>query len=97
LFGWHFQPLTPPDPLDPFLVHRPAACAKQRRDPAIPVAAVLPGKFNDIGRQSSFIIGRPGDLPLRRSMLTQCPASSSLGDAKLGCHMTYARAAARRA
>src|SRR6187399_353026 len=76
---------------------RPAACAKQRRDPAIPVAAVLPGKFNDIGRQSSFIIGRPGDLPLRRSMLTQCPASSSLGDAKLGCHMTYARAAARRA
>ena len=97
LFGWDFQPLTSPDPLDTLLVHRPAGSAKQRRDPAIPVAAVLAGKFDDVGSQSCLVIGRRRNLPLRRSMLTQCPASSSLGDAKLGCHMIHARAAARRA
>ena len=49
LFCRDFQPLTSPDPLDTLLVHRPSGSAKQRRDPAISVAAVLAGKRDDVG------------------------------------------------
>src|SRR6185295_16753333 len=39
--GRYLQPLTPPDALDALLVHRPARPAKQRRDPAVSVTAIL--------------------------------------------------------
>jgi hypothetical protein len=70
LFGRDFQPLTSPDPFNAFLVHRPPGATQQRRNPAIPVAAVLAGKFDDVSSQSCLIIGRRRNLPLRRSMLT---------------------------
>jgi len=47
----------------------------------------LAGKFDDVGSQGCLIIERRRDLPLRRSVLTQCPARPSLGDAKLGRDM----------
>ena len=97
LFGRDLQPLAPPDPLNTFFVHPPAGSAKQRRDSAISVAAILAGKLDDVGGQSRLVIGCRGDLALRRSVLTQCPARSSLGDAKLDCDMIDARAASRGA
>src|SRR5690242_17403067 len=87
LSGWHFQPLTSPDPRDTLLVHRPAGSAKQRRDPAVSVAAILTGELNNVGRQSGLIIRCRWDLALRRSMLSQHVACPSLGDAKLGPDM----------
>ena len=75
LFGRDFQPLTSPDPLNTLLVHRPAGATQQRRDPAIPVAAVLAGKFDDVGSQCCLVIGRRRNLALRRSMLTQVPGT----------------------
>src|SRR5438105_4578056 len=97
LLGRDFQPLTSPDPLDTLLVHPPTGAPQQRRDPAISVAAVLAGKFDDVGSQDCLVIRRRRDLPLRRSMLTQCSACPSLGDAKLGCDMIDAGAAPRGA
>ena len=97
LFGRDFQPLTSPDPLDTLLVHPPAGATQQCRDPAIPVAAVLAGKFDDVGSQDCLVIGRRRDLSLRRSMLPQGSARPSLGDAKRGCYMIDASAATGRA
>ena len=56
LFGRDFQPLTSPDPFDALLVHPPPGAPQQRRDPAIPVAAVLAGKFDDVGSQRGLVI-----------------------------------------
>lgn len=36
---------------DTLLVHRPVSPAKQRRDSAISVAAILTGKLDDVGSQ----------------------------------------------
>jgi hypothetical protein len=47
----------------------------------------LAGKLDDVGSQSRLVIGCRRDLALRRSVLTQCPARPSLGDAKLGRNM----------
>src|SRR5690606_38947829 len=93
LFGRDLQPLTSPDPLDTLLVHRPAGSAKQRRDPAISVAAILVGKLDDVGSQPCLIIWCRRDLALRRSVLAQRSTCPSLGDAKLGHHVIDARPA----
>ena len=93
LFGGDFQPLTSPDPFNALLVHRPSGATQHRRNPAIPVAAVLAGKFDDVSSQCCLVIGRRWDLPLGRSMLPQCPARPSLGDAELGYDMINACAA----
>jgi hypothetical protein len=43
------QPLASPDTLDPLVVDDPARLAQQRSDFAIAIAAVLPGKLDNIG------------------------------------------------
>ena len=93
LFGRDFQPLTSPDPLDTLLVHHPSGSAEHRCNPAISVAAILAGKLDDVGSQSRLVIGCRRSLALRRSVLTQSPARTSLGDAKLSCYMIDASTA----
>src|SRR5262249_60732928 len=44
----NLQPLTLPDTLDPLVVDCPARLAQQRSDLAIAIAAVLPGKLDNI-------------------------------------------------
>src|SRR3712207_5161911 len=61
LLLWHFQPLPPPDPLDPLLVHKPAGLPQKSCDPAVAVAAVLGGQGDDVGRQSRLILRLFGD------------------------------------
>jgi hypothetical protein len=50
-----FQPFAPPDPLDPLVIHSPARIAEQGSHPAIAVAAMLPGQFDDVGGQPATI------------------------------------------
>jgi hypothetical protein len=45
----NLQPLTLPDPLDPLVVDYPARLAQELGDLAIAIAAVLPGKLDNIG------------------------------------------------
>jgi hypothetical protein len=44
LFVMRHQPLAPPDPLDTSIANRPAGVARQGRNLAVTVAAILPGQ-----------------------------------------------------
>ena len=52
LLRWDLQPLASPDTLDPLVVDYPARLPQQFGDLAIAVAAVLPGKLDNIGRET---------------------------------------------
>ena len=59
------ESLPLPDPLDPFVVDDPARLLEQPGDLAIAVAAVLPGKLGDIGRETLFVVTTARDFALR--------------------------------
>ena len=50
LSGRYFEPLPPPDPLHPFVVHYPAAASEHRGDPPVPVTA-------EPGGQPHYVVG----------------------------------------
>ena len=93
LFGRNLQPLTSPDPGDPFDVHPPAPLPQQRRDPAVAIAAVLDGKRRDVSGQSRFVIGPCRLLALGGTMLPEHPTGEPLGHAMLGDDMLHTGAA----
>src|SRR5207247_6334824 len=64
LFRWDLQPLASPDTLDPLVVDYPARLPQQFGDLAIAVAAVLPGKLDNIGRETLLVITTVRDLAL---------------------------------
>ena len=79
---WDLEPLPPPDPLDTLDVHDPAGISRQRRDPAISVAAILDRERDDVGGQRRLIVWGPGDLALRRAMLAEHAAGEAFGNAE---------------
>jgi len=82
LFVWDFQPFTPPDALNPFIIHRPTRLPQQSGDPAIAVATVLSGQLDDIGSKPILIFTASRNFALCRAVLTECAASSALTYAK---------------
>ena len=94
LFVRNLQPLTPPDPLDPLVIHEPARILQKRRYLAIAVTAVLASEFDDIGGQTLFVGAPRRRLTLRRTILPERRASTALGDVKLTSNMIDANAAA---
>ena len=97
LLLWDLQPLPAPDPFDPLVVHKPTGVPQQGCDLAVAVAAVLSGKFDDVGGQPLFVITALRHLALRRAMLTERRTSATLGDVKLTSDMLNTAAATRRA
>jgi hypothetical protein len=80
LFGRNLQPLSPPDPLDALVVDDPSCRRPQQlRDLAVAVAAVLPGQFDDIGREPLLVVTPAGSLTLRRAMLSERRTGTTLG------------------
>jgi hypothetical protein len=71
LLRWDLQPLASPDPLDPLVVDYPARLAQQFGDLAIAIAAVLPGKLDNIGSETLLVVTTARDLALRRAMLPE--------------------------
>jgi len=71
LFLRDFQPLAPPDPIDPFLVHMPAVSPKQGGDATIAVAAELFSESDDRFGQSLLACSTARLLALGRSVLTE--------------------------
>ena len=80
LLLWHFEPLPPPDPLDPLLVHEPAGVPQQGCDAPVAITAVLGGQGDDVGGQGRFILRLFGDLTLSGAMLAQNPAGLPFRD-----------------
>lgn len=98
LFGGDFQPLAPPDPLDPLVIDDPARCRSQQlRDLPIAIAAILPSQFDDVGGQPLLVVWPRRNAALRGSMLSEHAADPPLGQPQLGSNMINAGAAARRA
>jgi hypothetical protein len=95
--GGDFQPLASPDPLDPLVIGQPAGPAQQFGDLAITVAAVLAGQLDDVGDQPCFIVSAPRDLALRRTMLAERRAGTTLGNRQRLSNMLDADTATRGA
>ncbi len=98
LLGGNFQPLAPPDALDPFVVDDPAGGRSQKlRDLPIAIAAIPAGEFNDVGSQPFLVISPRWNAALRRTVLSEHTADPSFGHIQLGSNMVDAGAATRGA
>jgi hypothetical protein len=97
LFVGDFEPLASPDPLDPFVVDQPASVTQQSRNLAVAVAAVSPGKLDDVGRQPLLVVAALRRLALCRAVLAERRTGATLGYAKLTSNMLDAGTATRRA
>jgi hypothetical protein len=91
------QPLALPDTLDPLVVDCPASLAQQRGDLAIAIAAVLPGKLDNIGRKTFLVVTTVRDLTLRRAVLPERRTGATLGDVQLRSDLLDAGSATRGA
>lgn len=89
----HLQPFAPPDPLHPFVVHRPAGRMQQCRHPAIAVAPVLPGQRDDVVRQRLLVICPTRHFALCRPMLAEHAAYPPLGHIQHRPHLVDAASA----
>jgi hypothetical protein len=86
LFCRHFKPLPPPKPFNPLVIDLPTRIPQQSRNPAIAVAAILAGKRDHIGNKTHLVGTASWRLPLRRSMLLQNPANTTLRHRHLAAH-----------
>jgi hypothetical protein len=86
-----------PDTLDPLVVDYPARLAQELGDLAIAIAAVLPGKLDNIGPQTLLVLTTARDLALRRAMLPERRTGATLGNVQLRSHLINAGTATRGA
>jgi hypothetical protein len=93
----NLQPLTLPDTLDPLVVDYPARLAQELGDLAIAIAAVLPGKLDNIGGETLLVVTTARDLALRRAMLPERRTGATLGDMQLRSDLLNAGTATRGA
>ena len=97
LFLGNLQPLAPPQPLDPLVVHQPTRISQHRCNLAIAIAAIAPGQFDQIGCQAVFIVTAPRDFALCRAMLAKRRTGAALGDRQNLPDMVDTRPASRGA
>ena len=93
----NLQPLTLPDTLDPLVVDYPPRLAQELGDLAIAIAAVLPGKLDNIGGETLLVLTTARDLALRRAMLPERRTGATLGDMQLCADLLNAATATRGA
>jgi len=93
----NLQPLTLPDTLDPLVVDDPARLAQELGDLAIAIAAVLPGKLDNIGGETLLVVTAARDLALCRAMLPERRTGATLGDMQLRSDLLNAGTATRGA
>ena len=97
LLPWHFQPLAPPQALDPLVVDLPAGVAQQGRDAPVTVTAILAGQLDHVRDQAILVVTVARDAALGRAMLPQHPASAAFRDPEPVADMIDALAPARGA
>ena len=74
----NLQPFATPDTLHAVLANPPADSFQQRRDPAIPVTAVLAGKLEDRLRECIFVFTPYRAIALRAARLVGQPTRPAL-------------------
>jgi len=74
-----------------------ARLAQELRDLAIAIAAVLPGKLDNIGGETLLVVTAARNLALRRAMLPERRTGATLGDMQLRSDLLNAGTAARGA
>src|SRR5215471_5228902 len=74
------EPLALPETLDPLVVDCPARLAQQFGDLAVAIAAVLPGKLDNIGGETLFVLTTARELALCRAMLPERRTGATLGE-----------------
>lgn len=94
---WYFQPLAPPDAVNPFQVHLPAFRAQNSAHPPIAVTAIGRGEADDRLGQRIFIIPDDRLSTLRCTRLTDDATDTALRNLGPGAYMLDAIATARRA
>src|SRR4029453_1242056 len=77
------QPLALPDTLDPLVVDFPSRLGQQGGDLAIAIAAVVPGKLDNIGCETLLVVTTAWDLALCRAMLPERRTGATLGNMQL--------------
>ena len=97
LLPGHFQPLAPPQALDPLVVDLPAGVTQRGRDAAIAVTAILAGQLNHVRDQAILVGTAVRDAALGRAMLPQHPAGAAFRDPEPVADMINALAPARGA
>jgi hypothetical protein len=97
LLRGNLQPLTLPDTLDPLVVDYPARLAQELGDLAVAIAAVVPGKLDNIGGETLLVVTATRDLALRRAMLPERRTGATLGDMQLRSDLLNAGTATRGA
>ena len=81
LFLRDFQAFSPPQPLDPLVIHAPAFSPQQPRDPSIPIPSILRRQGDDPLHQPRLIRRHPRPMALGGPGVPEHPASPPLGDA----------------
>jgi hypothetical protein len=89
--------LALPDTLDPLVVDHPARLMQELGDLAIAIAAVLPGKLDNIGGETLLVVTTARDLALCRAVLPERHTSATLGDMQLRSDLLDAGTATRGA
>ncbi len=97
LLGGHLEPLLPPEPFDPLLIHPPPLGPQQRRDPPVAVAPVLRGQPRHGGNQRRVRCGAARGIPLRRPGLAEDSTCPALGDPQVPLHVHHRLPPPRRA
>src|SRR5262249_38452302 len=77
------EPLALPETLDPLVVDCPARLAQQFGDLAVAIAAVLPGKLDNIGGETLFVLTTAREVSVCRAMLPPRPAGATRGGVAL--------------
>jgi len=90
LLHGNLQPLTTPQALDPLVVQLPACLSQHRRNPSIPVTAVLPGQFNHVPDQEVLVISRLRNITVCRTMLSQDTTGTAFRYCELAPHQINA-------
>mgnify|MGYP007037816413 CR=1 FL=1 len=97
MFLGNFQPLTPPDAVDPLLVHMPAVSPEQGGDATIAIATELFSESDDRFGQRLLALSAVRLLALGRPVLTERLAGAAFRYAKPFNDPVNTRPAARRA
>ena len=88
-FDRYLQPLSAPQPLDPFAVHVPVLLFELGGDPPVAITGMLLGEFVEASNQFSISLATSRVILLRASRLTECPASSPFTHAQLAADVSY--------